>query len=89
MKGDAKIMFRITEEEYGEMVGVISKCCCFKPHKCSYCSEVDCDVHMIYEILQSHLERRYIKPDKEKSDIGQTEKEFTIDWDEDKLPFRV
>lgn len=82
------IMFKITEGEYDEMIAAISKCCCFKPHPCSYCSEIDCDVHMISAILRSHLENNYIKPDGEEFDKDLIAKEFGIDLDDDSLPFR-
>lgn len=83
-------MFKITEEEYDKMVAIISKCCCFKPHPCPYCSEIDCcDVQIIYKILRDHLEQSYIKPDEDKSAIEWSESEVDINCDEDKLPFRV
>lgn len=83
-------MFKITEEEYDKMVAIISKCCCFKPHPCPYCSEIDCcDVQIIYKILRDHLEQSYIKPDEEKSGKELFGEKSGIDWDEDELPFRV
>lgn len=81
-------MFKITEEEYDEMVAIISKCCCFKPHPCSYCSEIDCcDVQIIYKILRKHLEKNYIKSDEEGHGRGWTDREHGIDWDAS-LPFK-
>lgn len=82
-------MFRITEEDYDEMVAVISKCCCSHPDPCQYCSTIDCcDVQTIYKILRSHLEKNYIKPDEEKTVIEWSKKEPNVICHEDKLPFK-
>ena len=81
-------MFRITEKDYDEMVTVISKCCCFKPDPCSYCSEIDCcDVQIIYKILRKHLEKGCIKSYEEEYGKGWTDREPDIDWD-NSLPFK-
>ena len=82
-------MFRITEEDYDEMVAVISKCCCLHPNPCPYCSKIDCcDVQIIYKILRNHLEKNHIKPDEEKLVIELPRDEFNINCDEDKFPFK-
>lgn len=49
----------IEENEYNKIVDVISNFCC----DCSsaYCSESDCDIHTICEILSSHLVKDYIE----------------------------
>lgn len=54
MKKEDIIMFWITGKEFDEITGIISKYCC----GCSgaYCSEADCDVHDIYEILYQHVD---------------------------------
>jgi len=54
-------MFSITDKEYDKIVGVISNICC----DCSpaYCSESNCDIHKICEILNLHLEKDWIKED--------------------------
>lgn len=57
-------MFTINENEYNTIVNAITNCCC----DCSsaYCSETDCDIHLICEILNRHLENNYIKQDNDK-----------------------
>lgn len=82
-------MFRITEEDYDEIVAVISKCCCLHPEPCPYCSKIDCcDVQIIYKILRSHLEKSYVKPDEEKTVIEWSKREPDTNYDIDKLPFK-
>lgn len=46
-------MFLLSENEYNKIIDVISSICC----ECSsaYCSESDCDIHKISEILNRHL----------------------------------
>lgn len=62
-QGD-NIMDLITQEQFDEIVRVISKYCCH----CSgaYCSEADCDIQDIYEILNRHLEKEPVNEEEEK-----------------------
>ncbi len=56
----------ITQEQFDEIVEVISKYCCCH---CSpfYCYEAeDCDILDIYEILNRHIEREPINEEEEK-----------------------
>lgn len=57
-------MFMIKEDEYDKIVDVISNFCC----DCSsaYCSETDCDVYTICEILNRHLVKNCIEKDDDK-----------------------
>lgn len=57
-------MDSITYDQFNEIVGVISKYCCH----CSgaYCSEADCDIHDVYEILNRHIEKEYVNEEEEK-----------------------
>lgn len=54
----------ITQEQFDEIAGVISKYCCH----CSgaYCLETDCDIQDIYEILNRHIEKEYVNEEEEK-----------------------
>ncbi len=54
----------ITREQFDEIVEVISKYFC----RCSgaYCSEADCDIQDIYEILNRHIEKEDIDEEEEK-----------------------
>ena len=54
----------ITREQFDEIVKVISKYCCH----CSeaYCSEADCDMQDIYEILNRHIEKEDIDEEEER-----------------------
>lgn len=47
-------MFIINQKEYTEITDTIFKNCC---QFCSpyICSESDCDIHKIYELLNKHL----------------------------------
>ena len=80
-------MFTISRNEHEEIVSLISKYCCPCTHPPEYCSEVECDVQMIYEILWEHLEKNDLKPDEERNAIGCAEEESGMGFD-DKLPFR-
>jgi len=57
-------MFILNRNEYDEIVGVISKYCC----DCSgaYCSEADCDIHTVYELLNKHVLKGQTKGEEEK-----------------------
>ena len=80
-------MFTISRKEHEEIVSLISKYCCPCTHPPEYCSEVECDVQMIYEILWEHLEKEDIRFDEEKNVIEWSGEETDIEFD-DKLPFR-
>lgn len=66
----------ITQEQFNEIVEVISKYCCH----CSgaYCSETDCDIQDIYEILNRHIEKDYVNEEEEKLP-------FTLEEDDELL----
>lgn len=57
-------MDSITYDQFNEIVDVISKYFCH----CSgvYCSEADCDIQDIYEILNRHIEKEAINEEDEK-----------------------
>ena len=57
-------MDSITYDQFSEIVDVISKYFCH----CSgaYCSEADCDIQDIYEILNRHIEKEAINEEDEK-----------------------
>lgn len=82
------IMFTLTKKEYEELIGIISKYCCPCGSKHGHCSEMECDVQMVCEILWEHVDRNDIKSYEEKTAIGWSEGEAEINCDEDKLPFR-
>ena len=82
------IMFIITEEQYREISGLLSKHCCPCIGKNWNCAEVECDVQFIYEILLEHVERDDTKPDGEKTDLDLIAKECSINLVDDSLPFR-
>lgn len=64
-QGD-NIMNLITQEQFDEIVGVISKyCCCYRSPFCCYETD-DCDILDIYEILNRHIEREPINEEEEK-----------------------
>lgn len=54
-------MFTITDNEYDKILSVISDLCC----NCSsaYCSESDCEIHTICEILSRHIEKNWTLED--------------------------
>lgn len=57
-------MFIINQKEYTEITDTIFKNCC---QFCSpyICSESDCDIHKIYELLNKHLENNNIEYNEE------------------------
>lgn len=57
-------MFWINEKTCDEIISVISKCCC----ECSgaFCSEADCDMHTIYELLDKHILKEQVEGEEEK-----------------------
>lgn len=57
-------MFWIDEKAYDGIISVISKYCC----GCSgaFCSEADCDIHIICEILNRHVLKRQAEEEDEK-----------------------
>lgn len=69
-------MDSITYDQFNEISEVISKYCCH----CSgaYCSEADCDIHDIYEILSRHIESEPVNEEDEKLP-------FTLKEDDDEL----
>ncbi len=69
-------MDSITYDQFNEISEVISKYCCH----CSgaYCSEADCDIHYIYEILSRHIESEPVNEEDEKLP-------FTLKEDDDEL----
>ena len=69
-------MDSITYDQFNEISEVISKYCCH----CSgaYCSEADCDIHCIYEILSRHIESEPVNEEDEKLP-------FTLKEDDDEL----
>ncbi len=69
-------MDSITYNQFSEIVDVISKYFCH----CSgaYCSEADCDIHYIYEILSRHIESEPVNEEDEKLP-------FTLKEDDDEL----
>lgn len=57
-------MFMINEKELNEILEKISKNCC-KWCSSYTCSESDCDIHKIGNLLQNHLEYNVLNIDEE------------------------
>lgn len=70
------VMLMITRRQCDEIIHLVSKYCCCH---CSgaYCSETDCDIQDIYEILNRNVEKESVNEEDEKLPFKMDDEELS------------